>query len=106
MFKFEIQSCVRGYHIYQAIWSSTIGEVLNCAREPRNRTDPFAVATKKAGGVVVGHVPREFSCVFSTFLLHGGSITCTITGGRRFSSDLPQGGLELPCIYTLSVINI
>ena len=48
----------------------------------------------------MGHVPRKVSCVFSTFLLHGGLITCTITGERRYSSDLPQGGLELPCIYT------
>ena len=25
-----------------------------------------------------------------------------ITGTRRFPSDLPQGGLELPCEYTFS----
>ena len=30
------------------------------------------------------------------------TITCTITGMRRFSSDLPQGGLELPCEYTFT----
>ena len=27
----------------------------------------------------------------------GSSITCKVTGSRRYSSDLPQGGLEVPC---------
>ena len=27
----------------------------------------------------------------------GGTICCLVTGRRRFSSDLPQGGLEIPC---------
>ena len=31
-----------------------------------------------------------------------GSITCMITGIRRFSSHLPQGSLELPCEYTFT----
>ena len=29
-----------------------------------------------------------------------GSITCQITGNRRHSVDLPQGGLEVPCNLT------
>ena len=27
----------------------------------------------------------------------GGTITATVTGRRRYSSDLAQGGLEIPC---------
>ena len=30
-------------------------------------------------------------------LCHGGRITCSVTGQRRRSEDLPQGGLEIPC---------
>ena len=96
---FEVQSCVRGYHVYQNVWTSYVGEVLSCAKEPANPEDPYAVATKTTSGTVVGHVPRSLSCIFVTFLCHGGSISCTITGSRRYSSDLPQGGLELPCTY-------
>ena len=33
----------------------------------------------------------------SVFIRRGGSITCTVNGSRRYSADLPQGGLELPC---------
>ena len=35
-------------------------------------------------------------------MLREGNIKCTITGSRRYSIDLPQGGLELPCLYTFS----
>ena len=30
----------------------------------------------------------------------GGSIECQINGNRRYSHDLPQGGLEIPCVLT------
>ena len=49
---------------------------------------------------VVGHVPRHYSCVFSLFLRNDGTISCCVNVGRRYSRDLPQGGLEIPCIYT------
>ena len=39
---------------------------------------------------------REGVC--SLFLRKEGSITCQVTGHRRFSEDLVQGGLEVPCI--------
>ena len=29
-------------------------------------------------------------------------ITCTITGPRRQSADLPHGGMELPCALAFS----
>ena len=31
------------------------------------------------------------------FTLRGGDIMATVTGRRRYSSDLAQGGLEIPC---------
>ena len=33
----------------------------------------------------------------SLFIRRGGTIECIVTGTRRYSSDLPQGGLEIPC---------
>ena len=47
--------------------------------------------------VVIGHLPRKISKLCSIFLREGGSIYCTVTGRRRHSVDLPQGGLEVPC---------
>ena len=46
---------------------------------------------------IVGHVPRKFS-ICSIFIRKGGTISCQVSGGRRYSADLPQGGLEIPCV--------
>ena len=94
---FEIESCVRGFHVYGASWSPYVGEILYCVREFGNREDPYAVAVQSSSNSTVGHVPRKISCVCSLFLCRGGRITCSVTGQRRRSEDLPQGGLEIPC---------
>ena len=47
-------------------------------------------------GVIIGHLPRKISKICSLFL-RGGTISCIVSGGRRYSADLPQGGLEIPC---------
>ena len=78
----------------KAIWVATIGEELGCEREPTNVTDRYAVAVMK---IIIGHLPRRISKVSSIFVRRGGSITCKVSGSRRFSADLPQGGLEVPC---------
>ena len=95
---------VRGYHEYKSIWTNPFdGEELICEREVGNHSDPQAVAVKKEISHVlqiVGHVPRRISSICSIFIRRGGVIRCRVTGLRRYSSDLPQGGLELPCILT------
>ena len=108
-----LSSCVRGHHIYKDILDPVIGEKLDCRRECGNVQDRYAVAVvrthvdpkpkhrrHKTENTVatVGHLPRKISCICSLFLRRGGSITCQITGHRRHSSDLPQGGLEVPCL--------
>ena len=97
---FEIESVIRGYHIYKETWDAVIGEELVCERDVTNHHDRFAVAICKTGSTV-GHVPRKISSVFSLFLRRGGSIRCRVTGSRRYSEDLLQGGLEIPCVYML-----
>ena len=102
MAEYEGACCVRGYHIYREIWAAAVGEVLVCEREQRNAADRYAVAVKK-DGTVIGHLPRKVSRVCSLFLRRGGTIRCVVAGPRRFSGDLPKGGLEIPC--TLSFYN-
>ena len=93
---YKEDSCIRGYHLYQAIWIAVVGECLVCQREPLNSSDRYAVAVMK-DDVIVSHLPRHLSRVLSLFLLRNGTIECIVTGSRRYSSDLPQGGLEIPC---------
>ena len=46
----------------------------------------------------VGHVPRKISAICSIFISSGGTIICVVNGACRYSADLPQGGLEIPCV--------
>ena len=79
--------CIKMY-----IW---INEELFCRRDRCNHHDPFAVATCRDSNVV-GHVHREISAICYVFLGKPGMvISCTVTGSRRYSCDLPQGGLEI-----------
>ena len=90
---FSLDSCVRGYHVYKDIWNPAVGDELPCLRESDNAADRYAVAMKK-DDAIVGQVPRKISRVCSLFLARGGSIQCVVTGNRRPSVDLPQGGLQ------------
>ena len=96
---YEVESCVRGYHIYKTTWNPALGEELDCQREHGNAQDRYAVAVK-CRHTTVGHIPRKISAACSIFLSRSGNIRCKITGTRRFSTDLPQGGLEVPCMLT------
>ena len=98
----SFESMIGGYHEYRMIWNNPIaGEELPCYRELGNSHDPYAVAVKNffAGEQkVVGHVPRRISAICSLFIRRGGDIRCQVTGDRRYSSDLLQGGLEIPAV--------
>ena len=61
-----------------------------------NAHGKYAVGVMK-GGIVVGHVPKEFSKIFWHFLTHGGTAICEVTGRRKKGK-----GLEVPCCYTFS----
>ena len=72
---YQIQCCIRGYHVYHRIWYPIIGEVLR-TRELENEHDRYAVAVlEEETRCVVGHLPRLIirDCYF--FLRMGGPIT-------------------------------
>ena len=99
--EFSVSSCIRGYHVYGITWTAVLGEQLLCDREPANVVDRYAVAAKKPGtSAIVGHLLKKISRRCSMFILRGGTVRATVTGRRRYSSDLAQGGLEISCKLT------
>ena len=62
-----VESCVRGFHVYQDIWTPTAGERFPCETEDSNANDPYAVAVKK-GVQVIEHVPRKISAACCLFI--------------------------------------
>ena len=107
---FRINSKVRSYHVYQSIWPDPfVGEEVSCQQESGNGHDLQVVAMVKLidGNLhVVGHIPWTISSVCSIFIRRGGNIGCRITGSLEYSSDLEQGGLQLPCELTFSITTL
>ena len=105
MYIFSVESVIRGYHEYKDIWdAATDGLELPCEQEPGNLHDPSAVAVvKQSSGtsVIVSHVPRHISMVYSIFIQREGFLS----GLRQYSADLPQGSLEVPCCYIFKTIH-
>jgi len=67
---------------------------VSCKWEDGNCFDPLAVAVCN-GDIVIGRVPRKISSICSLYIHRGAEIHCRVTGSRRFSADLEQGGLGL-----------
>ena len=88
-------------YVYKEVWTPFLGEKLACARETSNRKDPYTVCVLESGSII-GHLPRKTSVACSMFLKKGGTIDCVVTGSRRYSVDLAQGGLEVPCSLIVS----
>ena len=75
----EVASCVWGHHVYNRIWTPTLGEELQCITEDSNDSDPYTVAVMKWDDIV-GHVPRRISAACSLFLRRAGMTDCIMTG--------------------------
>ena len=58
--KIDVEDCVHGYHTYQDVWDTAVGEELWCQREPNNVHDSYAVAVVKDEHAV-GHVQERIS---------------------------------------------
>ena len=90
-----METCIHGYHSYQLVWMPVLRDFI-CIREPFNSVDRYTVYAKKDDNII-GHLPKKASRICSLLLRRGGSIGCIATGRSRYSSDLSQGGLEIPC---------
>ena len=73
----EIQSTVRGHHIYKAIWTPVIGEELTVVPEEGNDHDPHAVAILKDEMMLLSRI------LFFFLRLSRSSKVCEITGRRK-----------------------
>ena len=95
---------IRGYHEYKHVWGNpSEDDELICECEVGNAHDTHAVAIRKnisRETRTVGHIPRKISSLCSIFIRCGGTICCKVNGHQCYSYDLPQGGLEVPCILT------
>ena len=64
---FQLESFVRGHHVYHTSWTPNFSEVLSVKSELTNEYDRFTVTVLK-DGEVVGHVLRALSKIILFFL--------------------------------------
>ena len=71
-FMLTMRTAVRGYHVYQDIWTPTVSDQFDCRQEPENEEDRYAVAVYEDSEStdVLEHLPREISRVSYFFLEH------------------------------------
>ena len=100
--EFSAACCIRSYRIYNwAQWTAEIGSILTSEPEKGPGTlveDRYAIAII-SNNQTVGHVPKFLSKLTFFFLKHGVMLTVKVTGERRYSFDLPQGGMEIPAEF-------
>ena len=102
-YTYEMESEIRGYHVYGSSWKPKIGDLLLTDRKVSNEDDKFAVAVYEElgfdeldGKKIVGHLPVEFSRIAAYFIENDGEISCKVTGKRKHSKG-PRGGMAIPC---------
>ena len=61
-----------GYHVYNGVWTVTVGQILRCACKTGNVADHCTVSVLK-DSKIVSHLPKKVLKVYSFFLRHGGS---------------------------------
>ena len=98
-------AAVRGFHVYKTNWKPQEGESLNCIHEENNPYDVFSMKICKPDtNEIVGHLPMEISRITKFILDRGAVCTIKIRGKHYRRSPLVQGGLEVPCYVTISMI--
>ena len=100
-----LRAAVRGFHVYKMSWKPKEGEILECLHEENNPCNVFSIKVCKSNNVqtVVGHLPIEISKITKFILQRGARVEATVTGKHYRRSPLIQGGLELPCLVTVTM---
>lgn len=101
----DLETFIKGHHIYKNIWTPQLDELLEVSTESDNPVDKFAVAVKKNQNIV-GHLKKgktgRFAKTLFYFLRSNPDSKChaKVTGKRCNLGD--GDGLQVPCILYIS----
>ena len=98
---FEIDSYIKGYHVYQNIWMPKLEETLSAIPEPTNPVDKYAVCVIH-GKKIVGHLEKEKNGRFAKtifYFFHPARSKCTNSiEAKAKAVNLGDGdGMQVPC---------
>ena len=96
----DLETFIKGHHVYKDIWTPKQGEQLDVLMEPDNRMDKFAVCVK-INEKIVGHLKKGTSGRFAKTIFYFlrsdaySSAWAKVTGKRRNLGD--GEGMQVPC---------
>ena len=68
-YKIELESVVRGHHVYQSVWTSTVGENLFAAPDKKEDVISYiGIYKDEKCSLLLGHLPIEISNLSLHFL--------------------------------------
>ena len=101
----NIVSNIKGYHVYESVWTPALQEQVYGEIEPHNPVDKYAVAVKK-DEKVVGHLQLVENGKFAKTIFYFrradpyGKCNMTVTGKAVNLGD--GDGMQVSCILHLS----
>ena len=96
---FQVSTAIRGFHYYRKSWLPEPEQT-----HQRNTFDRFAIKVcEKDKNLIVGHLPIEISLVIKFLLDRGANVSAKLTSTHYRRSPLVQGGIEIPCVVTVSM---
>ena len=105
MERFEIESFVKGYHVYRQAWTPIISERLTAVQEPTNLVDKYAVCILK-NGHVVGHLEKgqtgKLAKTMFYFLRADDQCSCVVVIRGKPVNLGGREGMSVPCILEFS----
>ena len=101
----EIDTYVKGYHVYKNIWKPTVNEELETEMEPDNVMDKYAVCVKK-NTFIVGHLPLskngKFAKMIFYFLRADQDAECKVVITVKEVNLGDWDGMQVPCKLKIS----
>ena len=101
----DLETFIKGYHVYKDVWKPKQGEQLYVLMEPNNRMDKSA-ACAKINEKIVGHLKKGTSGRFAKPIFHFphsdaySSAWAKVIGKRCNFGD--EEGMQVPCKLNLS----
>ena len=93
-----INVCRLHYIIDKCVQTPLLGERLSVRPETGNNHDKYAVSIVKHGGIV-SNFPRELLRTVWDFILHGGHVTCEVTGKRKLGNGLEVAQIHRKMLF-------
>ena len=106
----EMETCVRGFHVYKVIWEAAVVEELKCRRKRGNRVDRYAVVVVKDEAVVehVSWMTHSQTLNTATVIVYSqrSQLSCITYSSKQCNNLIIRGFNFRGCLSTVKTAKI